>query len=81
MPSFLPYGKAGGRQIPRWQGFAVACYGYTLAASDVLRLLQRWGEHAITIAIVQINLTTFNLLLIRKIDIERGIGHAPDILL
>ncbi len=31
-PSFLPYGKAGGLQIRRCQGFAVAHYGFTLGA-------------------------------------------------
>jgi hypothetical protein len=32
MPSFLPFGKAGGLQIQRWQAFAVDDYGFTLAA-------------------------------------------------
>ncbi len=32
MPSFLPYGKAGGLQILRWQELAVNDYGFTLAA-------------------------------------------------
>jgi hypothetical protein len=32
MPSFFPYGKAGGLQILRWQVFAVKYYGFTLAA-------------------------------------------------
>jgi hypothetical protein len=30
--SFLPFGKAGGLQIPRCQGFAVDHYGFTLGA-------------------------------------------------
>ena len=30
---FLPSGKAGGLQIPRWQEFAVKYYGFTLAAA------------------------------------------------
>jgi hypothetical protein len=32
MPSFLPCGKAGGLQIRRCQGLAVADYGGTLGA-------------------------------------------------
>jgi hypothetical protein len=32
MPSFFPFGKAGGLQILRWQVFAVKYYGFTLAA-------------------------------------------------
>jgi hypothetical protein len=32
MPSFLPFGKDGGLQILRCQGFAVAYYGVTLSA-------------------------------------------------
>jgi hypothetical protein len=32
MPSFFPFGKAGGLQILRFQGFAVANYGVTLSA-------------------------------------------------
>ena len=31
-PSFLPVGKAGGRQVLCWQGFEVAYYVGTLAA-------------------------------------------------
>ena len=29
---FYPTGKAGGAQIPRYQGFAVNYYGFTLGA-------------------------------------------------
>ncbi len=29
---FLPCGKVGGLQIPRWQWFAVGYYGCTIAA-------------------------------------------------
>ena len=31
-PSFLPFRKAGGLQIRRYQGLAVAHYGFTLGA-------------------------------------------------
>ena len=44
---FDPFGKAGGFQIPRLQGFAVDHYSFTLSALSFedLRLVQRWRSH------------------------------------
>ena len=43
LPCYLLFEKAGGLQILRYQGFAVADYGFALGClgSEALRLLQR----------------------------------------